>query len=134
MHSSTTPYVKNDELPECIVLELPIDGDYIRTAVQTALTRLVDHGSRSDEQMARSTALLLSQPLSGNGRNRIKEYWGEVAKCIDCTSQPISVGKLHYIPMGIGDTLALSNHLQNALGVAGKPGANQFVVIRLSAC
>ena len=67
MLSSTTPYVKNDALPESIALDLPLAGDYIRTAVQTALTRIVDHGSREDDQLARSTALLLSQPLSGAG-------------------------------------------------------------------
>ena len=53
MRPSITPYVENDALAERQLSELPVSDDCIRSAVQTALARLVEHGFRADEQMGR---------------------------------------------------------------------------------
>ena len=114
---------------------LPAD-DWIMSNFHNALTYLSKTGSKKDGQKATTLMKMLradGHAPSRAGTQRSPIIIGNVTQCIDYSSQPLSVGFLHWIGVDFGDQLSLNNHLRNALPEPDKKERNQCVAIHLAA-
>ena len=130
------PVIKNraiQSIPD-IAPVLP-SGEWMMAAFQDGLTYL----SKTGTEKGGKKAVDLANALRANGHIPSRDgdlvatiAIGEIARRINYSPQPLTVGILHSIGIDFGDQLTLNNHLRTSLSEPRKLERNQFVILHLA--